>query len=99
MRRAYERGAGDRPAGPCSFAAHLARMATPGGPGGAEAAAPAVRPKEEVKSEAARSKEEVKLKRTKPRSFDLRSGEELCYASSDALKAHWPSVPSREWGG
>ena len=32
------------------------------------------------------------LKRTKPRKFDIRSGEELQYASADALRSHWPDV-------
>lgn len=36
-----------------------------------------------------------KLKRTKPRSFDVRSGTELCYNSAQSLKDHWPAV--RKW--
>jgi hypothetical protein len=37
----------------------------------------------------------TKLKRTKPRSFDVRNGRELAYGSPDALRKHWPHV--RQW--
>mmetsp|Transcript_16448 Transcript_16448/g.30109 ORF Transcript_16448/g.30109 Transcript_16448/m.30109 type:complete len:594 (+) Transcript_16448:2753-4534(+) len=32
------------------------------------------------------------LKRTKPRKMDIRTGEELLYRDTDALRAHWPKV-------
>ena len=34
----------------------------------------------------------VKLKRTKPRSYDLRTGSELVYESARAQRLHWPDV-------
>ena len=37
-------------------------------------------------------KRRLKLKRTKPRSYDVRTGHELLYASGEAQRAHWPSI-------